>query len=233
MGTDSKFAFHKIVFLILSDSSPSSAARLFNEGRINFYHPLHIRGWANFELIAVNNFHCTESLWVPLHCWSNYLTIQEVEVSTDRIKILVAEAGSQKLFRRWGVRAGGESILCNPGLVWSHMFTAGPKVGFIKLLLKQAGQGQKDLKAVLVVRLQLTSTNLGGLLLVRLCSHTVNKSSQEMTGTSTSTVRATSQMLHQESICKTHNQFSPDFSQKELHSTVIRFHLMIQQATRK
>lgn len=30
--------------------------------------------WANSQLIAINNFHCTESLWALFHCWSSHLT---------------------------------------------------------------------------------------------------------------------------------------------------------------
>lgn len=67
-------------------------------------------------------------------------------MSTDRIKSLVAVVGSQKKFRRW---VSEQSTYLQQFLASSLAYiyiTAGLKVGFIKLPLKQAGQGQKGLK---------------------------------------------------------------------------------------
>jgi len=69
-----------------------------------------------------------------------------VELTTDRIKNLVAIAGSWKKCRRC---VSGQST-CNQLFLASaliHIYTtAGLKVGFIKPPLKQAGQGQRGLK---------------------------------------------------------------------------------------
>lgn len=67
-------------------------------------------------------------------------------MSTDRIKSLVAAAESQKKFRRW---VSEQSTYIRQFLASSliHIYAlARLKVGFIKLPLKQARQGQRGLR---------------------------------------------------------------------------------------
>lgn len=50
--------------MIFDISLFNTTTRSNNKQRIKFYHPQVIHGWANFQLIAINNFHCTEPFWV-------------------------------------------------------------------------------------------------------------------------------------------------------------------------
>lgn len=105
------------------------------------YHPLHIHVWANFQLTAISNFHCAESLRVFFHCCSSHLTNLEVELSIDRIKNFMAIAGSQKVSEQSTyMKQFLASLLI-------HIYTTTRlKVGFIKLTLRWTRPGQRGLK---------------------------------------------------------------------------------------